>query len=77
MSDLDLVRGVDYKSCDGRGIELLITHSLPSKRELKQLLGRVGRYGEDCARYHLDSMSSNSLVDTKSELNIARNISRI
>ena len=63
ISDLELVRGVDYKSVDERGLELLITSSLPSKRELKQLKGRVGRYGEVCARYYLDSLTAENLVD--------------
>ena len=76
MSDLSLVRGVDYKSRDGRGLELLVTHCLPSRRELKQLLGRVGRYGEDCARYHLAEMPTDSLVDIQNEATVAGNISR-
>ena len=76
ISDLELVRGVDYRSVDGRGLELLITRSLPSQRELKQLKGRVGRYGEVCARYHLDSLTAETLVDNENELTIAGNISQ-
>ena len=75
ITDLDLVRGVDYKTIDGRGLELLIARPLPSQRELKQLKGRVGRYGEACARYHLDTLSVEKLVNKENELTIARNIS--
>ena len=63
ISDLELVRGVDYRSVDERGLELLITRSLPSKRELKQLKGRVGRCGEVCARYYLNSLTAEGLVN--------------
>ena len=68
LSDLELVRGVDYKSSDGKGLALLITHHLPSKRWLKQLLGRVGRYGEVCFRHYLDNLSIEKLVDEKQSL---------
>ena len=57
ITDLELIRGVDYKSSDGKGLELLIAHTLPTKRALIQLLGRVGRYNEDCARFKLEGMT--------------------
>ena len=76
ISDLELVRGVDYRSVDERGLELLITRSLPSKRELKQLKGRVGRCGEVCVRYCLDILTAETLVDKENELTIAGNISQ-
>ena len=63
ITELELVRGVDYRSVDGGGINLLIAHSLPTTRELKQLLGRVGRYGEPCSRYYVNSLSKETLVN--------------
>ena len=57
ITDLELIRGVDYKSSDGKGLELLIAHTLPTKRALIQLIGRVGRYNEDCARFKLEGMT--------------------
>ena len=48
-----LMRGYDYRSVDGNGIALLICSKLASARDLKQALGRVGRYGDPAARYKL------------------------
>ena len=62
ISDIKLVRGVDYRSVDGAGIDLLIAFALPTSRELKQLKGRVGRYGEPCSRFHVDSLTQETLV---------------
>ena len=76
ISDLELVRGVDYRSGDGLGIDLLIAHSLPTTRELKQLLGRVGRYGEPCSRYHVNSLSKETLVNDEDETQMLGNIRR-
>ena len=48
----ELMRGIDYKAPD-HGIALLIANALSSERALKQAMGRVGRYGEECDRYVL------------------------
>ena len=56
ISEPYLTRGVDYRSETGAGLELLITFPQASKRQLRQLFGRVGRQDEPCARYHLDSL---------------------
>ena len=76
ITDLSLVRGVDYRSADGLGIDLLIAHSLPTTRELKQLLGRIGRYGEPCSRYHVNSLSKETLVNKQDESQMLGNIRR-
>ena len=76
ITDLELVRGVDYRSVNRLGIDLLIAHSLPTTRELKQLLGRVGRYGEQCSRYHVNSLSKETLVNSKDEAQMLGNIHR-
>ena len=43
ITDLDLIRGVDYKTEDPKGLALMVHRKPPSLREFKQLLGRVGR----------------------------------
>ena len=40
------------------GIELLVTCQVTHQRALVQLLGRVGRNGQACARYLLDTIGS-------------------
>ena len=74
ITDLDLVRGVDYRSEGEAGINLLIASPLPTSRELKQLKGRVGRYNEPCERYHTEDLKA--LVDTDAENKTFGNISR-
>ena len=76
ISDLQLVRGVDYRSVGELGIDLLIAYPLPTARELKQLKGRVGRYNEPCARFHIESLTQETLVDKANERNILGNIHR-
>ena len=49
QTDLDAMRGVDYKSKDG--IILYIARQFPNTRAYNQALGRVGRYIEPCERY--------------------------
>ena len=56
------MRGMDYRSSDGLGIDLLIAKSFDSKRSLIQGLNRVGRYGESFGQYKLTAMD---LVDIK------------
>ena len=46
VSDVDKMRGVDYRANDGSGIDLLICTDFPHTRAYQQGLGRVGRYGE-------------------------------
>ena len=47
----DLMRGVDYRTKEGKGIKLLIARDSPNRCEYVQALGRVGRYGEPCERF--------------------------
>ena len=54
-----LTRGVDYrvkKNSDTKGIALLVMSASSSKRAYIQLLGRVGRYQEECRRYKWDQL---------------------
>ena len=74
VTDVSLMRGVDYRSKNNQGIELLIAHQLSSNREYRRSLGRVGRYGEDCARYYLDSLTMETVVDRVKSLRIAGKI---
>ena len=46
-------RGVDFRAAPGCGIDLLITCQLPNDRALVQVMGRVGRYGQECSRWKL------------------------
>ena len=73
ISEPSLTRGVDYRSATGAGLDLLITFPQASKRQLKQLFGRVGRQDEPCGRYHLDSLKDD-LIDKKQE---ALNLSKV
>ena len=57
-------RGVDFRAVAGRGIDLLITCQLPNDRALVQLMGRVGRYGQECSRWKLEG-DVDALVDEK------------
>ena len=57
-------RGVDFRAIKGCGIDLLIAHQLPNERALVQLLGRVGRYGQDCSRWKLEH-EVDALIDEK------------
>jgi hypothetical protein len=68
------MRGVDYRSSNYSGIELLIANPLSSKREYRQALGRVGRYGESCARYYLDKLTMDTVVNKTQELLLAGKI---
>ena len=63
VSDLDLLRGFDYHSTQKDGIALLVARSLPSSREVRQALGRVGRNGQLCSRYMLSSLIPTKSVD--------------
>ena len=47
VSELDLMRGVDYRR-KNVGIDLLIARDFPTTRSFHQGLGRVGRYSELC-----------------------------
>ena len=57
-------RGLDFRAIDGEGIDLLVASQLGHDRALVQLLGRVGRYGQECRRYKLAKLGP--LVSTKS-----------
>ena len=61
VTDPKLMRGLDYRSAEPEGMALLLTKQFPSKRTLKQALGRVGRFDEPCKRYRFDQMAN--LVD--------------
>ena len=54
---------MDFRAEAGHGIDLLITVQLPNDRALVQLLGRVGRYGQDCGRWKLAEVDA--LVNEK------------
>ena len=54
---------MDFRAEAGHGIDLLITYQLPNDRALVQLLGRVGRYGQECGRWKLAEVET--LVDEK------------
>ena len=54
---------MDFRAEAGHGIDLLITIQLPNDRSLVQLLGRVGRYGQDCSRWKLAEVET--LVNEK------------
>ena len=59
VTDLDLMRGVDYHTPEYKvGIDLLIARDFPSTRAYEQGLGRVGRYSEPCTRYKWDQLPS-------------------
>ena len=62
------MRGVDYNSVSGKGIDLLIARGLPNHRALIQALGRVGRYSEPCGRYRLPDLDQ--LVNEHEQLNL-------
>ena len=49
-------RGIDFRAATEDGISLLITCPVNSDRALVQLLGRVGRYGQRCSRFLLDTV---------------------
>ena len=51
-------RGIDFRAATEDGISLLVASQLPNQRALKQLLGRVGRYGQRCSRYLLDTVGT-------------------
>ena len=55
ITDLQLMRGVDYRN-KGKGIDLLLARDFPTTRSYVQGLGRVGRYSEPCDRFQLDTM---------------------
>ena len=47
------MRGFDFRSADMQGIALYMCAQLGSNRDVKQALGRVGRYGDPGARHKL------------------------
>lgn len=47
---------MDFRAAPGCGIDLLIATQLPNERALVQLLGRVGRYGQECSRWKLQEV---------------------
>ena len=49
------MRGVDYRSKAIR-MDLLVTTSFENEREAMQGLCRVGRFGDDCKRFKLESV---------------------
>jgi hypothetical protein len=48
----ELLRGANYRN-EGRNVDLLLAHSLPTKRAFMQALGRVGRYSDTATRWIL------------------------
>ena len=74
VTDLDLMRGVDYHTPDYKvGIDLLIARDFPSTRAYYQGLGRVGRYNEPCSRFKWNNLFS-SEVNEADEIAIRRKI---
>ena len=71
------MRGVDYKTQDGLGIDLLIARNFPSTSAYQQGLGRVGRYGEPCERFRWTGLTDGMMVDKKEELNIISKIAKV
>lgn len=69
-------RGVDFRALAGCGIDLLITCQLPNDRALVQLLGRVGRYGQECSRWKLEE-DVDALVDQKAARDLRHKIRAI
>ena len=72
ISEPYLTRGVDYRSATGAGLELLITFPQASKRQLRQLFGRVGRQDEPYGRYHLDSLKDDLVDRIQAALNLSK-----
>ena len=68
ISDLSLMRGIDYASSERNGIELLVASPFPTTRDYVQGLGRVGRYSEPCARYKWVGKSEFEVVDQQEGL---------
>ena len=54
---------MDFRAEAGHGIDLLVTAQLNNDRALVQLLGRVGRYGQDCGRWKVPEVEA--LVNEK------------
>ena len=61
------------ESVESKGIALLIDKQFPNARLLRQGLGRVGRYGEACKRFHLAEMVN--LIDHKERLRLIGKLS--
>ena len=58
ITDIDLTRGIDYRAAAGtKGIALLVMSPMPSERDFIQLLGRVGRFFEECKRMRWNELS--------------------
>ena len=53
VSQERLMRGFDYRTADGIGIDLLIARNFTSKRAFVQGLNRVGRYNEAYGQFIL------------------------
>ena len=72
VSEVDYMRGVDYRS--NNGIDLMIAKQLPNKRAYEQALGRVGRYGEPCSRHILEGLGNgwneNSQMELEGKINL-------
>ena len=59
------MRGFDYRTPSRTGIALLMCCKLGHSRDVLQGLGRVGRYGDPCARHRLpllDDMTDSDVV---------------
>ena len=59
ITEPELARGIDYRvqtSSGTEGIALFVMSSAANLRAYVQLLGRVGRYSEECKRFKLDNL---------------------
>lgn len=69
----ELMRGFDYRCVEAKRIALLIDKQFPNARLLRQGLGRVGRYGEACKRFH--SAEIVNLIDHVERLKLVGKLS--
>ena len=67
VTELDLMRGVDYRSAATTGIDLLLARDFPHTRAYIQGLGRVGRFGQPSERF-TTSIYENQLINKAEEL---------
>lgn len=57
-----LMRGLDYRTTHGVGIDLLVAQNFTSKRAMIQGLNRVGRYGEPFSQFIYQNLKPYSLM---------------
>ena len=60
MTQTAMLRGIDYQSATGEGLDLFISVHFPHHRDYYQCCGRVGRNNED---YNIYTDISDGLLD--------------